>query len=294
MIDFLKYKKMYYGFSLLFLIPGVFSLLRFGLLPSIDFTGGSLYEVSVASGSLLSQDEVAKTISETEDLKEVSLSSLQASGEHRFLLKLSPMSDGERVNLKETLSAKYGELEEIRSETVGPTVGRELIIKTLLAVVIPSVAIVLYIAWVFHAGLYGLAAVLAMFHDTLILLGIFSLLGHFIGMEVDALFVAAVLTILSFSVHDTIVVFDRIRENLKKFPHLGFDAIANQAITDTLVRSLNNSLTIIFMLLTLTFLGGTSIRWFVMALLVGTISGTYSSTFTAIPLLSTLQKRKKG
>ena len=136
-----------------------------------------------------------------------------------------------------------------------------------------------------------------MFHDTFIVLGVFSLLGHFANIEVDTLFVTALLTTLSFSVHDTIVVYDRIRESLKRHPKAAFEDIVNLSVAETLGRSVNNSLTIIFMLVALFLLGGVTTRWFVLALLIGTISGTYSSTFTAAPLLvvweNWLQRRKK-
>jgi preprotein translocase subunit SecF len=129
-----------------------------------------------------------------------------------------------------------------------------------------------------------------MLHDSLVLLGTFSLLGHFMGVEVDTLFVTALLTILSFSVHDTIVVYDRIRELKKKHGYLEFEDIVNRAVVETMGRSINNSLTIIFMLLAMYLLGGDTTRWFIFALLVGTISGTYSSTFTAAPLLILWEK----
>ncbi|NIT03420.1 protein translocase subunit SecF, partial [Candidatus Saccharibacteria bacterium] len=143
---------------------------------------------------------------------------------------------------------------------------------------------------------FGACAILAMFHDSFILLGSFSLLGHFFGVEVDTLFVTAVLTILSFSVHDTVVVYDRIRESQRRLPDTPLVDLVNKAVTETLSRSINNSLTIIFMLIALLLLGGVTIRWFVAALLIGTIAGTYSSTFTAAPLLviwEQLVQRKK-
>lgn len=141
-----------------------------------------------------------------------------------------------------------------------------------------------YVAYRFKHFAYGAVAIVAMLHDSLVLLGVFSLLGHFFDIKVDTLFVTAVLTTLSFSVHDTIVVFGRIREILHK-TNLDFESAVNQAVGETIVRSLNNSLTIIFMLIALLVLGGESLRLFVFALLIGTISGTYSSTFNAAPLL---------
>jgi len=154
-----------------------------------------------------------------------------------------------------------------------------------MAVIIAAGFILFYVAYRFKEKRYGVCAILAMFHDSLILLGIYSLLGHFFGVEIDTLFVTAVLTILSFSVHDTVVVYDRIRESVRLYPRADYYSLVNKAVAETLTRSVNNSMTIIFMLLTLYLLGGETTKWFVFALLIGTISGTYSSTFTAAPLL---------
>lgn len=145
--------------------------------------------------------------------------------------------------------------------------------------------LLLYISFAFKQLKYGVCALIAMFHDTIVLLGSFSLLGHFFGVEIDLLFVTAVLTILSFSVHDTIVVFDRIRELSHKNKNVDYVTLVNQAVTETMVRSLNNSLTIIFMLIALFLIGGETTKFFSLALLIGTVTGTYSSTFTAAPLL---------
>ena len=163
--------------------------------------------------------------------------------------------------------------------------GKETIKKTVNALIIASVLLLAYISLAFKQLKYGICAVLAMFHDTIVLLGSFSLLGHFWGVEVDLLFVTAVLTILSFSVHDTIVVYDRIRELSHKNKNVDYVSLINQAVTETMARSLNNSLTIIFMLLAMFLMGGETTKYFSLALLIGTITGTYSSTFTAAPLL---------
>ena len=170
-------------------------------------------------------------------------------------------------------------------ETIGPALGGETVKKTINALAISSLILLAYISFAFKQLKYGVSAVLAMFHDTLILIGSFSLLGHFFGIEVDLLFVTAVLTILSFSVHDTIVVYDRIRELSHKHKSIEYVSLVNQAVTETMVRSLNNSLTIIFMLVALFLIGGETTKYFALALLIGTITGTYSSTFTAAPLL---------
>ena len=298
MIDFIRYKRLFFTLSLILLIPSVFSLLRYGVQPSIDFTGGALYEVRPLGEHVPGDsDEVVRNAvaaTERDELREVVLASVQETNQGSVLMRLSAISDAQRVVLRGVLSdpAVLGDLEEVRFETVGPTVGRELVVKTAVAIAIAALSIVLFVAWTFKDVTYGLAAVLAMFHDTLIVVGAFSLFGVLYGVEVDGLFVAAVLTILSFSVHDTIVVFDRIRESLHTLKNPDFTTVANKAVSETLVRSINNSLTIIFMLLALIMLGGDTIRWFVVALLIGTIAGTYSSTFTAVPLLHTFMMRK--
>ena len=150
-----------------------------------------------------------------------------------------------------------------------------------------------FISRAFKSLKYGVCAVLATLHDTLVLLGSFSLLGHFLGIKVDLLFVTAVLTVLSFSVHDTIVIFDKIREYLQTEGKEDIEHFANRALTETMVRSVNNSMTIVFMLLSLVLLGGSTIRFFIITLLIGTITGTYSSPFVATPILVWLAKRKK-
>lgn len=280
MINFMRHKRIYFAISGVFLVPGVLFLLLFGLKPSVDFVGGTLWEVKFEK-STASRSDVEKILKEDQ----IDFSSVQLTGEGSVILKLLPTAESEKVKIGEILSAKLGPLTELRFETVGPTLGRELLIKTLVAVVLAAGFILAYVAYQFKDKMYGICAILAMFHDSLILLGSFSLLGKFFGVEVDTLFVTALLTILSFSVHDTIVVYDRIRESIKNNPNEGFEYLVNRAVNETLVRSLNNSLTIILMLLSLLLLGGVTIRWFVAALLIGTITGTYSSTFTAAPLL---------
>ncbi len=288
-MKWMKFKWVYFLISGLVLIPGIISLFLFGLRPSIDFTGGSLLELKFEQTVL--DYETFKTNIEEEGFE---VSSIQPSGRGIVLIRLKPISKEDVETIKVALAESLEEMpEEIRFETVGPTLGKELLQKTLTAIVIAAVAILLYVAWRFKDKKFGICAILAMFHDTFILLGCFSLLGHFFEVEVDTLFVTAVLTILSFSVHDTVVVYDRIRESQKMFPRVDFEKIVDKAVTETLGRSLNNSLTIIFMLVALILLGGLSIRWFVVALLIGTIAGTYSSTFTAAPLLVVWEKIKE-
>jgi len=280
-MNFMRFKFVYFTISALFILPGVYFLLTSGLKPSIDFSGGTLLEVKFIEpvGELDNEKILTVAGGETE------IFSIQKTSNDTFLLKLPPIQRDQVEEIKTNFEILSQDLEEIRLETIGPTLGRELLIKTLAGVGLAATFILAFIAWRFRQAKFGICAILAMFHDTFILIGSFAILGYFYGVEVDALFVTAVLTILSFSVHDTVVVYDRIRESQRLYPKMELEVLVNKAVTETLVRSLNNSLTIIFMLMALFLLGGETIRWFVVALLIGTVAGTYSSTFTAAPLL---------
>jgi len=277
----MKFRNLYFFISLIFLIPGLISLALFGLRPSVDFSGGTLLEVQMSNDKCQILD--SELTSQLEG--KFQIDSVQSSGECQFILRGKEISNEQKDLVLNALQMQFGEVQELRFETVGPTLGRELLLKTLIAVAVVASIITLYVWRQFDELKYGVCAILAMFHDSLILLGSFSLLGHFFGVEVDVLFVTALLTTLSFSVHDTIVVYDRIRELKRLHPKLQFVQIVNAAVIQTLARSINNSLTIILMLLSLVLLGGVTIRWFAVALLIGSITGTYSSTFTAAPLL---------
>jgi preprotein translocase subunit SecF len=282
MINFMKYKLYYFIFSLLFLVPSAYFLIFHGLKPAIDFTGGTLLEVNIKpvnneTITVSSVEEITKEI--------VDLYSLQSTGDNNFIIRAQEFDQAKNLELQTELTNSLGETQEISFSTLGPTLGKELIKKTLTGVALAAGFILVFVTMRFKDKKYGVCAILAMLHDTFILIGVFSFLGVVRGVEVDALFVTAVLTILSFSVHDTIVVYDRIRESQTLYPKLSYTDLINKSVTETLGRSVNNSLTIIFMLLSLYLLGGETIKWFIFALLIGTISGTYSSTFTAAPLL---------
>lgn len=280
-MQFLKYVKLYIAISALVILPGLYSLVVYGLNPSIDFTGGSLLEVSVQNGETKTIDQVKTAIGDAYEI-----SSIQSSGPNQYLIKGTAISNDQKNQVMSRLIDQLqSPVEELRFETIGPTLSKELLIKTLYAIVLVSLIITSYVAYQFKELRYGLAAVLAMFHDSLVLLGLFSIFGHFLSVEVDELFVTALLTTLSFSVHDTIVVFHRIRELRARNPRAEYTAILDTAITETLNRSINNSMTIIIMLVALSLLGGATIRWFSIALLIGAITGTYSSPFVAVPLL---------
>lgn len=290
MIFFMRYKWLYGLISAIFIIPGLFSLIRFGLRPAIDFTGGSLLEIKITN---LNKSGSIEQLKEDFKVMNTGLSSIQKTQNDTFLIKMKTIDQNKNNEIKKFLENKYGKINEIRFETVGPILGKELMEKTILAAVFAIMMILSYIAWAFKNIKFGIAAVIALFHDLLVVVGSFSLLGMFYKVEVDSLFVTAILTTMSFSVHDTIVVFDRIRETLKKNPEKDIEFAANSAIMETMGRSLNNSLTIIFMLLSLILLGGNTVKWFTFALLIGTITGTYSSPFVATPILVFGLKSKK-
>lgn len=262
MINWMKYRWLYLLISGILIISGAFSMVKWGFNIGIDFTGGSLLEYRLPDG-------IVKTV------------------------KSGVIDQSKREEIKSNLEKEVGgEVVEIKFENVGPTVGPEMVKKTFYALVISASAILLWIAYQFKNIKFGISATLATIHDSLIVIGSFSLLGHFFGAEIDFLFVTAVLTILSFSVHDTIVVFDRIRE-MRKGGFGELSEYADIAITETMTRSINNSFTIIFMLLALILLGGDSIKWFSVALLIGTVIGTYSSPFVAVSLLVTWDEISK-
>jgi len=279
-MNWMKHLSIYFLISAIFIIPGIYSLIRYGFKPSIEFTGGTRLTI-----------ENIKSSPETvlQSFKEFT-PSLENSTENSITLKTKNISQETTQKAIDTLKKDNPEIKIGSFETIGAALGKETIKKTLWALVISSAVLLLYISFAFKKVKYGVCAVIAMLHDSLILLGSFSLLGHFYGVEIDLLFVTAVLTILSFSTHDTIVVYDRIRELSHKNKGVDFTTLVNQAVTETMVRSLNNSLTIIFMLIALFLIGGETTRYFSLALLIGTITGTYSSTFTAAPLLIVWEK----
>jgi len=255
----MKFRPLYFAISGIALALSVYAIVSWGFKLSVDFTGGTVVEYKFPD-----KNKIEKYGSDfTEKLANVYAQSLP-----------------ERPEI-------------VRFETVGPAFSAEILEKTYIALAIAAGWILLWVAWQFKSLQFGVSALLATLHDTVIILGTFAALGHFLGVEVDILFVTAALTVLAFSVHDTIVVYDRIRETMKKQGSLSVKEIANKALSETMVRSLNNSLTIVFMLVALFLMGGATIKWFVFALLVGTISGTYSSPFVAVPLLVTWEEIRK-
>ena len=286
----MKFKSTYFFISSVLVLTALASIFVWGLKPAIDFTGGALIEVSISDENV-SSDDLSQYATNIESVDVSSVQKIQDT--NNYVLRTNTIDENKKAEILSEFKNNYSNVVEVRFETVGPTLGRELLIKTGVAIFLASILILFYVARQFKDRIYGVSAILAMFHDTLILIGAFAIFGHFYEVEVDTLFVTAVLTTLSFSVHDTIVVFDRVRESLHDRPNLNPYDVINKAVTETLSRSINNSMTIIFMLTALSLLGGVTIRWFSVALLIGTVIGTYSSTFTAAPLLLILMRRRR-
>ncbi|HYM65008.1 MAG TPA: protein translocase subunit SecF [Candidatus Sulfotelmatobacter sp.] len=281
-------KYFYFLISLIIIIPGIISLSLYKLDLSIEFTGGSRITYSLPKEAT---SENIQTIRNIFTQNKIKVSTIEKS-KNLVFVRTQPLDQKEDVLVNSEIKTKLGDFKQIQYETVGPIIGSEITLNALKALIISSILIVLYITWSFRrvpkpasSFRFGIAAIVALIHDVLVLLGLFSILGHFFNVEVDSLFVTAILTVIGFSVHDTIVVFDRIRENLRRFGGENFSEVVNDSILQTLDRSLNTSLTVVLVLVSLLLFGGETIRWFVVALLIGVISGTYSSIFNASPLL---------
>lgn len=284
-MNLIKYKKIYFAISLIVIIPGLISLLLWGLNPAIDFSGGSQLSFSFKGKYLDARNNIKKVLSS----EKIEIGTVQESNNEVFL-QTKVIDDLKNKIIMSNL--KKFNITEDSFQTVGPVIGAETTKNAFYSVFFASILIVLYIWLAFRevpkpasSLRFGICAIIALLHDVLVVVGIFSILGHFFGIEVDSLFVTAILTVVGFSVHDTIVVFDRIRENLKKNLVLDFDKVVNDSLLETLGRSLKTSLTVILVLTSLLMFGSMSIRWFIVALLIGTISGTYSSIFNASQLL---------
>jgi preprotein translocase subunit SecF len=281
-----KHRKIWYTFSGIMVLASFFCIFYFGLNFSIDFTGGSLLEIEYQG----TRPDISIIQNKIPGL------SVQPTGDKNFIIRSKTLNEEEHQALLKSLS-ETGAFNEIHFDSIGPTIGSELRQKSWIAIVLVAVMIIIYITFAFRkAGRpvssfkFGLMAVVALIHDVTAPIGVFAVLGHYFGVQIDILFVTAILTVLGFSVHDTIVVFDRIRENLRKNAGRDFEETVGLSINQTITRSINTSLTVILVLLSLFLFGGETIKYFSLALIVGVFFGTYSSIFLASPLLVTLYK----
>lgn len=287
MLNFVKYYKFWFLVSGFLLLAGVISIAAFGLKLGIDFKGGTLTQINF-SNELPEVSQIRAVLA----ANGASDAIIQPAGNNSVIIRTGPQEKEQHDKLLAALSEKFGGVKEEQFNSIGPVIGKELRNKAFYQLFLVALGIILYIAYAFRkvskpvsSWRFGIAAIVALIHDLLIVVGVFSLLGKFLGVEVDSLFVTALLTVLGFSVHDTIVVFDRIRESLRIRAGEGFIEIINSSINQTLIRSINTSLTVIFVLTALLLFGGETIRYFVLALLIGIVAGTYSSIFIASPLL---------
>jgi preprotein translocase subunit SecF len=282
-------RKLWFTISLILVVPAIVALVLFGLKSGIDFTGGTLWELKFER-TVVSEEIQAVLVENGYENSRVQLSS-DGGMNNVALIRTKELAEGSDIKaaMEADFAEQVGPYTELQISTVGASAGNSIRNRAILAVFAASIGILLYIRFAFRNTqnplLYGLCALVAMLHDVLIVLGVFAVLGEFFGVEIDALFVTAMLTVIGFSVHDTIVVFDRIRENLSRHVAPTFEGVVNYSLAQTVVRSLNTSLTVVFTLLALYLFGGESTRYFVLALLIGVISGTYSSIFNASQLL---------
>lgn len=286
--DFVTKRKLWYTISLAFVLPSLAFFLVWGLKMGIDFTGGSLFELAFEKTPTVAEMRTTLQSVDKEKFSDAQVSVLKDDTQQEIIsVRSKPIDDREQVAIFDALEKEMGKFEQVRVEVVGPTVGAELRSKAIWATMIVMGMIVLYISFRFSFD-YAMCGIVALAHDVTILLGAFSLLGHFYGVEIDSLFVTAVLTVAGFSIHDTIVTFDRVRENAGDMGRgKTFSQVTNESINQTIARSINTSVTTMFPLLTLTLFGGVTIKYFSLAMLIGIIVGTYSSIFVASPLLVT-------
>lgn len=298
-MNIIKNRYLYFLISLLVIIPGlVFLVLNWTTnkepLPlAIDFTGGSLLEIQF-TGTRPSANVVQSIfLASAPDTAPV----IQPLGEDSYSIRSKAIDDATKGTIVSNLESKTGDTVNVLTfSSVSPSVGAEVTRAAGFAILLAAVAILLYISYAFrgvdHAVRYGVAAILAMLHDVFVVLGVEAILAYFLGWEADALFLTALLTVIGFSVHDSIVVFDRVRENSHIYRRVDYETLVNHSVVQTLDRSINTQLTVLFTLFALALFGGDTIRHFVIILLVGIFSGTYSSIFNASPILVVWENRE--
>ena len=287
-LDLLKYRNWYFGFSLLIIIPGILSMILKGFLLGIDFQGGTEFFLHFDRSPTLAQVQTAAGTGV----------GVEQTTSGNFIVRTTPLAPIQQNQFEQQLEKKLGPIDQSRSQVneIGPAIATEIVIRALAAIICASAFILGYLTYRFRrvpggarAGFqFGGSALLALLHDVFLLTGVFSILGAVFGQrigEIDSFFLTAVLTVVGFSVHDTIVVFDRIRENLIVARSLTFEQVANLSIMQTAARSIITSFTVVLVLLSLLLFGGDTLKGFALALLVGIVSGTYSSIFNATPLL---------
>lgn len=287
MLNILSKRYLFFGISLLLILPGLIVMAVYGLPLSIDFTGGSLLELQFSTGKAPQPSELVMLYNDL-GLTDVQV---QTTGEDTRIIRTTFLDESKRSEIIKEINTRFSdEAVILRSDNVGPTIGKEVTSRAGLAIAVAALGVIIYITFAFrgipHALRYGLCAIIAMIHDGLVVISLSSIGGHYLGWQIDSLFLTALLTVIGFSVQDKIVVFDRIRENSNIFRKLPFEKLANHSIVQTLQRSINTQLmTSEFLLLALALMGGVTLREFAIILMVGLLMGTYSSIFIAAPIL---------
>lgn len=291
-MNIIKYRKWYYAISLLLIVPGAIALVLWGLRPSIDFTGGTRWEITGTTDSAKVQEFMKNN--------EISAVVIQKIGTDSLGIRFKEITEEKHNDLKQKLSTLGGNISESSFETVGPSISKEITRNAFISVIFAALVIIVYVGYSFRKVPYpanswefGIAAISDLLYDVIIVSGIFAFLGHFFNVEIDPLFITALLTVIGFSVHDTIVIFDRIRENLLKTGSNDFEGVVNASLVEMLPRTINTSFLVWVILLVLLLFGGTSIRYFVLALVIGIFSGSCSSIINSASLLVTWENFKK-
>ncbi len=295
MFNLTRYRKIYFIFSGLLIITAISFLIVFGLKLGIDFTGGSILEVAYQDRRPENQE-----IRQRLEGLDIGAVQVQPTGEKGVILRMKDITEETHQKVLDNLEKEEGSIEEMRFDLIGPTIGRELKSKTKVVTIVVLLSIVTYIALAFRkvqrplkSWQYGIASLIALFHDTLIPLGVFAFLGRFYGVEITIPVITALLAVLGYSINNTVVVFDRIRENLFKGGE-SYEEIVNRSLKQTLSRQINTSLTTLFVVTAIFFFGGETLKYFSLTLIVGIIAGTYSSIFLAGPFLVSWLRRRRG
>lgn len=291
-MNFLGKRYLFFAISAIVILPGLIILATGGLPLSIDFTGGSLLEVAFSGTTPSTEDVLA--VYDKANIKDASAQSTETGN---IVIRSEFLDNEKRDVLLTAMSEAFGETTVQRFDSVGPSIGKQVTSRAAMAVTVSSLLVVLYIAWSFRgvkgAYRYGVSAVLAMIHDVALIFSISAVGGLLFGWEIDSLFLTALLTVIGFSMQDSIVVFDRIRENSSTLRRIDYETLVNHSIVQTLQRSINTQLmTVEFLLLALAFFGGVTLQQFVVVLLVGLMSGTYSSIFIAAPILVVWEQKE--
>jgi preprotein translocase subunit SecF len=291
----IKYRKIWFTLSGILVVVSIAALVMYPLRLGIDFTGGSLMELKFS-------DERPSAADMRDAMGEQGYSEalVQPLGDDGMLVRMQTLGEDEHQASLAALRDRFGEVEEMRFESIGPTVGAEMRSKAVWSLSLVLIAIAAYVAYAFRkvsrpvaSWKYGITTLIAaLLHDVLIPLGVFAILGKVLMVEINSAFIAAMLTVLGFSVHDTIVVFDRVRENLLKTSG-SFQDIVERSVNETLARSINTTVTTLLPLFAIWLWGGETLKWFALALMIGLVAGTYSSIFLASPLLVVFQKSSK-